>query len=559
MLSASISRKSAHVVCRPSTVLKQSSFETTDLTPRLFIHVLIQMNKAQKKHNLFINPLGKPFTFVLCPPLNEDTELIQIITSNGGIIAVNPEDHTIILAKKLDSIPEDYIFSYKVYDNQLIYDTIAQGIHLDFEDYILSQPFIDNSNIFNQTNINTSDNANENLPPNQTKNLRKFTPSEDVVLLEEVRKRPWLGHKGHTIYQEISQLPFFIERRRSKASLRERIKTLCKFQIGYVYKADGLKKLLKDEHGNYIRDYNIKTAFVDFSALEDFTLARTIYKKAIEFSTDDRGYENVQYPTGFFAEFSKKHVGRSRESWRQRAKKYLLVFGIQNYLKYYITQRRNDEEPLPSNKVMPDWLKARQAGRKNMTAPTYYFPNLPLENYLIDEYLDLIDPEEDEDGNIVEQEQQQPKSPLLTAVEEYESFDRVNQQTSDDALHNITLVPADVSDDLDERPALVGTDTGTEPYSNDASGTNEETSNQLIVPSEEGDNDHALIENPELTEADQLEDGNSHKRRKLDISQAHSFSLESDEAESLRTAEEFNALITNSSIADLQNSLFTGT
>ncbi|GME89397.1 unnamed protein product [Ambrosiozyma monospora] len=346
------------------------------------------------------------------------------------------------------------------------------------------------------------------------------------------------------------------------------MKTLCKFQIGYVYKANRQKKLLKDEHGNYIRDYNIKTAFVDFSALEDFNLARTIYKKAIEFSTDERGYESVQYPTGFFTEFSKKHPARSRESWRQRAKKFLLVFGVQNYLKYYITQRRNDEEPLPSNKVMPDWMKARQAGRKNMSAPTYYFPNLPLENYLIDEYLDLVDPEEAEDGNIIEEEEQQPqqqqqqhpKSPLLTSVgEEYESFDRVGEQTSDDAMHHITLVPANGSHSLDERPALASTDTGTETYSNDASGINEETADQLLIPSAEDANNQGLTGNPELVETDQFDDDHTHKRRKLDMTQAHSFSLESDEAESLRTAEEFNALITNSSIADLQNSLFTGT
>ena len=217
--------------------------------------------------------------------------------------------------------------------------------------------------------------------------VRYFTDEEDKVLMEEIRKRHWMGIKGHSIYEAISKMPYFVSRRRTPASLRERMRTL-KYKVGYVYKVDKKNRLLKDANGNYIKTTQIASKLTPYTAEDDLLLCKTIYLK-LDIVTDDKGFESVVFPTNFFDKFAIVYDTHTPESWRQRYKNYLSIFGIANYIKYYIMEVKNDEEPLPANIANKEWLQARKHIKKT-DCPRLYFPNIPQENEFIDENLYYI-------------------------------------------------------------------------------------------------------------------------------------------------------------------------
>lgn len=217
--------------------------------------------------------------------------------------------------------------------------------------------------------------------------VRYFTDEEDKVLMEEIRKRHWMGIKGHSIYEAISKMPYFVSRRRTPASLRERMRTL-KYKVGYVYKVDKKNRLLKDASGSYIKTTQITSKLTPYTAEDDLLLCKTIYLK-LDIVTDDKGFESVVFPTNFFDKFAIVYDTHTPESWRQRYKNYLSIFGIANYIKYYIMEVKNDEEPLPANIANKEWLQARKHIKKT-DCPRLYFPNIPQENEFIDENLYYI-------------------------------------------------------------------------------------------------------------------------------------------------------------------------
>lgn len=215
--------------------------------------------------------------------------------------------------------------------------------------------------------------------------VRYFTDEEDKILIEEIRKRHWMGIKGHSVYDAISKTPYFENRRRTPASLRERMRTL-KYNVGYVYKTDKKNNLLKDSNGNYIKTTHITLKLTPYTAGDDLILCKTIYLK-LDVVTDEKGFESVVFPTNFFDKFSAVYDGHTPESWRQRFKNYLSIFGITNYIKYYILEIKQDRTPLPANVANKEWLQARKHIKKT-DCPRLYFPNVPQENEFINENLE---------------------------------------------------------------------------------------------------------------------------------------------------------------------------
>ncbi|KGK39353.1 hypothetical protein CAS74_004602 [Pichia kudriavzevii] len=217
--------------------------------------------------------------------------------------------------------------------------------------------------------------------------VRYFTDDEDKVLMEEIRKRHWMGIKGHLIYEAISELPYFKNRRRTSASLRERMRTL-KFNLGYVYQVDKNHNLLRDEKGNYIKTTKVSNKLIPYNAEDDMILAKTVYQH-IDFTVDEQGFEIMVFPTNFYDKFASVYDNHPAESWRQRLKNYIIPFGIVNYLKYYILEMKQGRKPLPTHKANKEWLQARKHIRKT-DCPRLYFPNVPLENDIIDENLQYL-------------------------------------------------------------------------------------------------------------------------------------------------------------------------
>lgn len=282
---------------------------------------------------------------------------------------------------------------------------IAQG-HMNAQlDSNLSNVFgdvnqndIDNLNNIHMTH-NTSNNNNDNNNNDngahsnnkissvsfETMNVRYFNAEEDNILKEELRKRHYMGIKGHGVYEIIAQLPFFKARQRTATSLRERMRTL-KYNLGYVYKLDKRNKLLKDENGQYIKTTKIKSKLTPYIAADDLIFCKTIYYK-LDIETDEKGFETVVFPTNFYDKFANVYDSHTAESWRQRCKNYILVFGVANYLKYYIMQVKQNKVPLPANQANKEWLNARKHIRKS-DCPKLYFPNVPQDNSFIDDNLE---------------------------------------------------------------------------------------------------------------------------------------------------------------------------
>ncbi|ESW98690.1 hypothetical protein KL918_001918 [Ogataea parapolymorpha] len=331
--------------------------------------------------DVFIDATGKPMKFYLYPPLDRNQQLINLIENNGGHVVAGVSKDTVILSSEEFLMSED-LKRFHVYRYEFVQKSITHGIQ-NLSDYEIHNP-AEPSAPSPLTNISSP------------ATMRYFTQEEDNVLFEEIRKRPWMGYKGHQIYKDIAELDFFKERNRSAASLRERIRTL-KYDIEYVYKAGPNKELLRDANGNYIRDYDIKKKTTNFSAWEDFEMCRTIYMK-LRPTTDEKGFEIINFPTGFFDNYASSHPRHTSESWRQRYKNFLSLFGIANYLKYCIMQIRQDKEPQPANSANKDWLNARKH-LKRASGPKLYFPNIPEGNEFLDANLetmeasDLVEPE----------------------------------------------------------------------------------------------------------------------------------------------------------------------
>lgn len=384
---------------------------------------------------LFTSKDGTPYVFYLCPPLSTNETFNILIRDHGGEITNNPNADKCVIIAVPDHIPESLKY-HRVYSWRVIENSIACGYQLEYSNYLIRQnshkrhadgtsmngeeeegdprepivPYSDNNSSPTSNNNHTRNNHNLALVPTNNEEslvvhsniirkhgMKYFTSEEDATLLEEIRKRPWLGYRGHQIYKEISQLDFFKERGRTAASLRERIRTL-KYNVGYVYKVDSNHHLLVDENGNYVRTYLLQNRVNPFTAADDFGLCKVVYER-LHPKENDSGFETILFPTNFFDKYSGIFPHHTAESWRQRFKNYLAIFGVANYLKYFIVQRKQGRQPLPSNLANRDWIKARRSLRKT-DGPRLYFPNIPIENEFIDENIDTIEVPEIDGKNL---------------------------------------------------------------------------------------------------------------------------------------------------------------
>ncbi|GMM29923.1 hypothetical protein DAMA08_026680 [Martiniozyma asiatica (nom. inval.)] len=361
---------------------------------------------------LFHDPSSLPYSFFLIPPLNANTGLCQSIESHGGLVSDQMFNSIVLGIPDTELLPDvkhAHVYSYKV-----IEDSIKEGIQMEFGDYLIhlpeSEPNVtveDHQQVVNEPDITdpqdlldydrllSSVAAVENEVIPTTSNLRYFEPQEDRALREEVRKRPWYGIKGHTIYNEISKLPFFQQRFRTGDSLRERMRTL-NYEVGYVYKEDPNKKgsLLLDSHGNFIRTASIKSKSRKYTPDEDMIFCKTLYQQ-LNFVEDERGFESVEIPTSFYDKYAQVYPTHTKESYRQRFKNFLIPFGIKNYIKYYMVCKAQGNEPKATNQANLEWLKARKQFKKWKNDKVYklYYPDIPTEDEWIEQHWYLAEVE----------------------------------------------------------------------------------------------------------------------------------------------------------------------
>lgn len=363
---------------------------------------------------LFTDEHGKPFSFYLIPPLDKNEALVREIESHGGVVLEQMTD-TIILGDETEPVPaeleEAHIYSYRA-----IEASVGAGVLVAFTDYLFHfptgvEPVEDDAvaaaaaaaaaaeevlrgpdGLTDSYHMELVDNvvsaASKEWMETPASSVRYFEQEEDKMLVEEVRKRPWFGMKGHLLYDEIASLSYFKEKARTANSLRERMRTL-NFEVGYMYKVDPKMRhrLLVDANGQYVRTSTIKTKSRKFTAEDDMILSKTVFRQ-LNFIEDEVGFETVEIPTSFYAKYAMVYPSHTKESYRQRLKNFLVPFGLRNYIIYYMMCRMRNQPALPAHAANVEWLKGRKQLRQwypttgpNVDRSAYrmYFPGFPKE------------------------------------------------------------------------------------------------------------------------------------------------------------------------------------
>ncbi|CAI4035905.1 hypothetical protein SMKI_14G1140 [Saccharomyces mikatae IFO 1815] len=215
-------------------------------------------------------------------------------------------------------------------------------------------------------------------------NKASFTDEEDEFILDVVRKNP-TRRTTHTLYDEISH---YVPNHTGN-SIRHRFRVYLSKRLEYVYEVDKFGKLVRDEDGNLIKTKVLPPSIKrKFSADEDYTLAIAVKKQFYRdlFQIDpDTGRSLItdeDTPTAiarrnmtmdpnhvpgnepnfaayrtqsrrgpiareFFKHFAEEHATHTENAWRDRFRKFLLAYGIDDYISYYEAEKAQNREPEP--------------------------------------------------------------------------------------------------------------------------------------------------------------------------------------------------------------------
>lgn len=223
--------------------------------------------------------------------------------------------------------------------------------------------------------------SRSNLPSH---NKASFTEDEDEFILDVVRKNP-TRRTTHTLFDEISH---YVPNHTGN-SIRHRFRVYLSKRLEYVYEVDKYGKLVRDSSGNLIKTKVLPPSLKrKFTADEDYTLAiavkRQFYRDLFQIdpesgvsliTTDDSptaiarrnmtmdpNHVPGQEPTfgeyrtegrrgpiarEFFKTFADEHTTHTENAWRDRFRKFLLVYGLDSYIHYYETETAAGRDPEP--------------------------------------------------------------------------------------------------------------------------------------------------------------------------------------------------------------------
>ncbi|QLQ79400.1 hypothetical protein HG537_0C00470 [Torulaspora globosa] len=220
-----------------------------------------------------------------------------------------------------------------------------------------------------------------NLPAH---NKASFTEEEDEFILDVVRKNP-TRRTTHTLYDEISH---YVPNHTGN-SIRHRFRVYLSKRLEFVYEVDKYGKLVRDKQGNLIKTKNLPPSIKKkFTAEEDYSLAIGIKKQfyrdlyqvdpdtgtsliseedsptavakrnmtmdpnhvpGTEPSFQDYRVNDRRGPIAreFFKQFGENNPTHTENAWRDRFRKFLLAYGIDNYIQYYEAEKSQGNEPEP--------------------------------------------------------------------------------------------------------------------------------------------------------------------------------------------------------------------
>ncbi|EDO17993.1 hypothetical protein Kpol_1054p40 [Vanderwaltozyma polyspora DSM 70294] len=242
-------------------------------------------------------------------------------------------------------------------------------------------------------NIHQNDNNNDNFDNSKTiiqqssvpsHNKTSFTEEEDEFILDVVRKNP-TRRTTHTLFDEISH---YVPNHTGN-SIRHRYRVYLSKRLEFVYQVDSSGKLVRDENGNLVKTKVLPPSIKKkFTAEDDYNLAMGIKKQFYRdlYQVDPDTGESLileddspvaiakrkmtmmpnhipgtepnfqEYKVNerrgplareFFKQFGEHYPSHTENAWRDRFRKFLLSYGIDNYITYYETEKENGNEPEP--------------------------------------------------------------------------------------------------------------------------------------------------------------------------------------------------------------------
>lgn len=215
-------------------------------------------------------------------------------------------------------------------------------------------------------------------------NKASFTEQEDEFILDVVRKNP-TRRTTHTLYDEISH---YVPNHTGN-SIRHRFRVYLSKRLEYVYEVDKDGKLIRDASGNLVHTKVLPPSIKKkFTAEEDYQLAIGIKKQfyrdlyQIDPDTGVSLISDEDSPTAiakrnmtmdpnhvpgtepnfqdyrvsdrrgpiareFFKHFGDSYPTHTENAWRDRFRKFLLSYGIDNYIYYYEKELGHGHDPEP--------------------------------------------------------------------------------------------------------------------------------------------------------------------------------------------------------------------
>lgn len=241
------------------------------------------------------------------------------------------------------------------------------------------------------------------LPTNFSSHKNTFSEDEDQFILDVVRKNP-TRRSTHTLYEEISR---FMPNHTGN-SIRHRYRGYLSKRLDFVYQVDKSGKLVRDEQGNLIKTDILPPSLKrKFTADEDYGLAIAIKKQfyrdtfqvdpesgsslisnqetAVDIAKRNITLDPHHVPGNepsfkefrvygrrgpvareFFKTYAESVPTHTESAWRDRFRKFLLVFGIDAYIDYYEECKTIGKEPEPLKN-----MTVRRKKRGDMTPGNY--------------------------------------------------------------------------------------------------------------------------------------------------------------------------------------------
>lgn len=241
------------------------------------------------------------------------------------------------------------------------------------------------------------------LPPNFSSHKNVFSEDEDQFILDVVRKNP-TRRSTHTLFEEISR---FMPNHTGN-SIRHRYRGYLSKRLDFVYQVDKNGKLVRDERGNLIKTDVLPPSLKrKFTADEDYGLAIAIKKQfyrdafqadpesgsslithqetAVDIAKRNMTMDPHHVPGNepsfkdfrvygrrgpvareFFKTYAELVPTHTESAWRDRFRKFLLVFGIDAYIDYYEECKTIGKEPEPLKN-----MTVRKKKRGDLTPGNY--------------------------------------------------------------------------------------------------------------------------------------------------------------------------------------------